>query len=249
MPKARPPQSDSERGAFFKQFTEKALEDREAGKLYIDPDTLEAILPFAEKYNKAVIDVGRKLGVKGKEVREKNIALDDLEISVRDFFAVLKRRVIRRKLSVDLFRYYKMDLSGNIPKIKSQAHLLQLAEEIILGDANAVLDGFDPMINPGVEEVGEFFDIAKKERGEAQIAASEHDELQKEVAAMRPEADRLISDAVSGLRYFLRRKNPVSRRRIMRDYGVQFKYMVGEPRDPEDESDTAATPEEAPKTE
>ena len=102
------------------------------------------------------------------------------------------------------------------------------------------------MANPSVEEVAQFLETAKKEWSEAESAASEYDKLQKKVAAMRPEANRLISDAVSELRFFLRKKNPVSRRRIMRNHGVEFKYVAGESLDPEDEPDTVTTtPEDA----
>ena len=247
MPTVYSPYSDSERAAFFDKLEKQALKDQEAGNVYLDPVTLELIRQFMETYGGDLINLASMLALKGRELREKNVAIKDFEVAVRDFCAVLKRMILRRKLPVDVFRYYKMELRGTTPKIKSQKHLLRVAQELIQGDAKAVQNGFEPMVNPGAEEVAQFLEAAEKELSEAQDAASEYDELQKKVAAMRPEANRLISDAVGELRFFLRRKNPVSRRRIMRNYGVEFKYMVGEPRDPEDEPDT--TPEEAPKAE
>jgi hypothetical protein len=54
---------------------------------------------------------------------------------------------------------------------------------------------------------------------------------------LRAKADELISDVIDDLRYFLRKKDEPSQRRIMRSYGVTFKSLQDEPEDemPEEE--------------
>ena len=46
---------------------------------------------------------------------------------------------------------------------------------------------------------------------------------------VREHADDLIDDIAAELRFNLRKKDPASRRRIMRTYGVKFRYLKGEP--------------------
>ncbi len=46
---------------------------------------------------------------------------------------------------------------------------------------------------------------------------------------LREQADDLIDDIAAELRFNLRKKDPASRRRIMRTYGVKYRYLKGEP--------------------
>jgi hypothetical protein len=56
-----------------------------------------------------------------------------------------------------------------------------------------------------------------------------HPYLNLWVKELRAKADELISDVIDDLRYFLRKKDEPSQRRIIRSYGVTFKYLKGEP--------------------
>jgi hypothetical protein len=51
---------------------------------------------------------------------------------------------------------------------------------------------------------------------------------------MRAQADELIADIMAELRLTLRKLDQLSQRRIQRSYGARFKYLQGEPVDPDD---------------
>ena len=56
-----------------------------------------------------------------------------------------------------------------------------------------------------------------------------YDKAQEAADELREQADDLIDDVAAELRFNLRKKDPASRRRIMRTYGVKYRYLKGEP--------------------
>ena len=79
----------------------------------------------------------------------------------------------------------------------------------------------------------EAYEKARKERKDVAIYDSKLDEAQEELEELREKADELISDVMAELRFFLRKTDDASRNRIMKRYGVEFKYLEGEPEDEE----------------
>jgi hypothetical protein len=62
-------------------------------------------------------------------------------------------------------------------------------------------------------------------------------QLQAVLAATMTEAEDVAMadrDVMAELRFNLRKKDPPSQRRIMRTYGAHFRYLEGEPMDPDE---------------
>ena len=235
MPELVVPQSDPKRVGLLRTTQKQAPKDKEQGKNYISDETLQNIDDNIDDYAASVADTGKNLSSKSQELKEEKAAFNQTEITIRDTWAGLKRRIIRDKLPVTLLNLYKLPQDGSVPdSLGTKENLLILAEHIVKGDAEAVAKGFAPMLNPSAEELQHCIDIARQELSESIAAGTAFNDAQTKIAKLRPQAKQLIRDVLDELRFFLRKKEPADRRRIMRFYGFTFKYMEGETRDPDE---------------
>lgn len=197
------------------------------GDNYVSATTVQDITNFLPNWNLKLEQVSQFLSVREKEVREKNIAMGFLDRIVRDVWEVEKRRVKRLDLPTEVLTYYQLPLNGNVPKTIKRKELLALAANMIQGDKEAVLAGFDPIVNPSAAELQTALDAAEKESAEVAPADRNFDEAEEEVSNLRPAADNLISDVVDEMKFNLRKRDRASQRRIIQSYGVEIDYTSG----------------------
>ena len=129
----------------------------------------------------------------------------------------------------------QLPLSGDVPNPTTQEEWLALAAQVVQGDADAVAAGHPAMVNPSAARLQAVLAATMTEAEDVAMADRAYDEAQEAVAALRPRADELIEDVMAELRFNLRKKDPPSQRRIMRTYGARFRYLEGEPVDPDEE--------------
>jgi hypothetical protein len=197
------------------------------GDNYVSATTVQDITNFLPNWNLKLEQVSQFLSVREKEVREKNIAMGFLDRIVRDVWEVEKRRVKRLDLPAEVLTYYQLPLNGNVPKTIKRKELLALAANMIQGDKEAVLAGFDPIDNPSAAELQTALDAAEKESAEVAPADRKYDEAEEEVSNLRPEADNLVANVVDELKFNLRKRDRASQRRIIQSYGIEIDYTSG----------------------
>jgi hypothetical protein len=206
------------------------------GENYVSASTVQAITTFLISWLEKLLQVSQFLSAREKEIREKNVAMGFLDLVMRDVWEVQKRRVKRLRLPAEVLTFYQLPLSGLVPNIGKDKDLLAMAANIIKGDAEAVLAGYDPILNPSIAEVQTALDAAEKELAEVAPADRNYDKAEEEVANLRPEADSLIADVVDELRFNLRKRDGASQRRIIQSYGVEINYTSGT--EPVDDDET-----------
>lgn len=233
MPKYIAPSSDLERSGMLTRAFETGTEDKAAGRGYLAEETLTALATFAPEFAAKMDAVGEKRAGRSAEAGESKAAQAKLTRYVRDFWAVLGRRMVRREEPAHLRLHYGLPIEGDRPNPSTRDAWLKLAQQVVDGDAKAVKEGFAPMLNPSATEVGEVLAEARKELADVAPADRALDEAETAVAEARPKADELIDDIMADLRYHLRKLDPPSQRRIMRGYGARFISLPGEEPDPE----------------
>lgn len=72
------------------------------------------------------------------------------------------------------------------------------------------------------------FDIARKEAADVSVADRTLDEVQEKVSNLMPESRRIIDRIIAELEFNLYDKDDSSKRRIMRNYGVQYELAKNE---------------------
>ena len=207
------------------QTTEKTAQGD--GENYVSATTVRAITAFLLTWVEKLLQVSKFLSVREKEIREKNVAVGYLDLVMRDVWEVQKRRRKRLDLPAEVLTYYGLPLSGIVPNIGKDKDMLTMAEKMVKGDEEAVLAGFDPIVNPSAAELQTALDAAKKELGEVAPVDRKYDEAEEEVAKLRPEADELIKDVIDELKFNLRKRDGSSQRRIIQSYGVEISYTNG----------------------
>lgn len=207
------------------QTTEKTAQGD--GENYVSAITVQAITAFLITWVEKLLQVSKFLSVREKEIREKNVAVDYLDLVMRDVWEVQKRRRKRLDLPAEVLTYYGLPLSGIVPNIGKDKDMLTMAAKMVKGDAEAVLAGFDPIVNPSAAELETALDAAKKELSEVAPADRKYDEAEEALAKLRPEADELIKDVIDELKFNLRKRDAASQRRIIQSYGVEISYTNG----------------------
>lgn len=164
----------------------------------------------------------------GIETNEKREVIADLNNTVRDFFEVLRRRKVRMKLPDEIFTLYGLSLNGRSPKLTQQGNLLVVSDSIVIGDANAVKDGYAPMLNPSAEEVATLMKKAQEKLEAVGFADLQYNKHQKRLQVLRKPANKLIQEIAAQLRFALRSNTHSNQRRIMRYYGFEYRHTNAE---------------------
>ncbi len=227
------PKSDLNRLKMLDQAFATGKRDAALGTFFIPADLLieaEALkLKFQTNYELS----NSSLSAKQKEVREKNVSFDHLQVNVRDFFEVLKRRTFRLNHPVEVLRFYNITAGGDLPEYSKDLDLVKTAENIVLGESKAVEAAYPPMANPSAEELALVLASAKKELDEIAPADRALNKVQKDLADEREPIDEMIQEIAAYIQFAMRNDNASNVRRIMRTYGFEYRYLQGETVDEE----------------
>lgn len=234
MPYYDAPSNDVQRLAFLQRAHTTGLQDVTAGAGLVNQETLDAIAAFLPSFQAAMGAVSTLLGARVKETQERLEAIEQVKLYTRDLWEVLKRRVRRLNQPAAVLSFYRLPLDGTTPYPTTQEDWLATAAQVVSGDAEAAAAGYPAMVNPSAAELQAVLDTALSEAADVTAADRAYDQVQAAVAALRPQADGLLEEVMADLRYRLRREDAPSQRRIMRTYGARFRYLPGEPVDPDD---------------
>ena len=234
MPTLRIPHSDVGRLTFLRTAAQTATRDQANGLIYITPDTLSELNEFLQIFDLAFLHVSAAVGERSREVEESEAAMAKLKMVLDDLWEVLRRRIRRSGEPVGVLRFYGLDVEGQPPELSTHEEWLELAEQVIQGDAQAVAAGYATAVCPSVAELQAALDSARKELGDVTPAERELDRAEEAVLSLRQQADDLILDIIEELRFHTRKEDPASQRHLLRTYGATYRYQPGEVRDLDD---------------
>ncbi len=173
------------------------------------------------------IALGQRVG----ETAESTAAIKKLSMYISHMLSVAYQRYLREGQSPAILAYYRLGSDGSRPPLVKQQEILLVADALISGDAKAVLDGYAPISQPTALELAAVRDAARAETDDSPSADALYDEAQTAVAALRPEADRLIKEARDYILFSARNMDAPGQRRVLRNHGARYYYDVGEPID------------------
>jgi hypothetical protein len=234
MPALRIPHSDVGRLTFLRTAVQTAIQDQANGLIYITPDTLRELNEFLNIFDLAFLHVSAAVGERSREVEESEAAMAELKQVLDDLWEVLRRRVRRLDEPVGVLRFYGLDVEGQPLALNTAEEWLELAEQVIEGDAEAVAAGYAATVCPSAAELQAALESALKELADVSPAERELDRAQKAVLSLRQQADDLIGDIIEEVRFHSRKEDPASQRHLLRSYGATYRYQPGEVRDLDD---------------
>ena len=223
MAQLKYPETDRTRLNVLEKCVDQSAKDRVKARLYVVPAPMETMVQtFLAQYRPAVEHMLNMRGNRSMEVDEKRTAVSELERHIRDFWAVLERRIVRKNLPRGMFVEFDQLRSGENPDGRSLQEWLNRAEDIIRGEARVVAKGYEPMANPSVAEITAVRDAALAEAADVEDAISDLDQAQHDLDALRPEADRLIRLFIAQLDITLYGVDKDDIRAIKERYGYTF---------------------------
>ena len=231
MPTYSAPGSDEDRLAVLKTLLSATAAEPSLNALL--PAALRAdIDAFVTRYEPIVQAGSAAEAGRAKEVKEKDTAQAKLDIYVRDFFEVLKRRTEREEHNVSVLVHYGLTQAGDVPKLRAAEHLVKAANSIVNGETAAVAAGFPAMSNPSAAQVNAKLQAFTKEAGEVKPADEKLRAAQAAAAELRESADDLIADAKAEVSHALRKEDAPTIRRVLRQLGYTFTAKPGEQPEP-----------------
>jgi len=228
MPILVKPTNDESRLNLLVTSENTAQADQSAGNAYLTQETLASINNLKNNLESQIKAVTGLLAGRAKEVREKNEALSVLNTYIRDIWEVLKRRVYRNNEPAEVLTYYGLPLDGSVPSIITDSEIFSLAATILEGDSKAVASGYQAITCPSAVDLKIVLDSAQKEVSDIAPADRQYNTAQSNLADTRQQVDTLINDIIAELEFNMRKLAASNRRRIMRTYGVTYKYASGE---------------------
>ena len=227
------PRNDPARYGFLTRVEETGSYDESAGQICITKETLNNVREFNPKFEKPLTSLSSSESERSKEYKESSEAFDYMTMCMQDTWESARRKARRLGLPAQMLKYYQLPMDGKSPYPTRYEAWYVTCQKMIEGAEEAVKAGYPPVTEPTVEELKEAYEKAREERKDVAIYDSKLDEAQEELEELREQADELISDVMAELRFFLRKTDDASRNRIMKRYGVEFKYLEGEPEDEE----------------
>ncbi|MCB8982333.1 MAG: hypothetical protein H6659_00750 [Ardenticatenaceae bacterium] len=222
MPAYYKPRNDLARVAFLRQAARTAQLDAAAGDAYLSQSLIDQADAAAQALSAAQLTADSCLSQRSREVEQRNEALQKLAYYVRDFWEVARRRMRRLEQPDAVLTFYGLHLDGATPNPSRAEEWLLIAAHVVQGESQAVAAGYPPMSNPSAAELTAVLETAQTAVSRVTTADRAYDQAQEALAAQRAQADRLIAEMMTELRFALRRHDAPSQRRILRNYGATF---------------------------
>lgn len=229
MPIYQAPTNDDARHASLSRAAKTGLQDMKAGNFYLTEETHNEIVEFVDQFGKKLKSISHLKSTRSSEYLDSSRAFDYMKTCMQDTWEAARRKVNRLDLPAQMLTYYELPLDGKSPYPTTYEQWYSIADKMVEGAEKAEKAGYPPVMDPTQAELKEAWQKALKERDELAEADRDYDQAQEGIKEMRARADELISDVMNELRFFLRKMDDSSQRRIMRTYGVTFKYLRGEP--------------------
>jgi hypothetical protein len=223
--------------AFMAKATQTAAENIAAGGETILPAPLVTDLTaLYANFTAADHAVQLALGNRKAETAESEAALARLTMYLSHVWTAVHHRALREGHPPRIYDYYRMNGNGTHPIMNNRQERLLMAAAVIAGEAEAVAAGYAPIVAPTILELQAVYDDAMAQVGDLPLADKAYDEAQAAIAALRPDADRLIKAARAAITYATYEMDQPSQRRVQRNYGSRYYYDSGEPVDEGDET-------------
>jgi len=222
VPAYHKPRNDLARIAFLQTAVSTAQIDTNAGRAYLSPDLIDQAAAMTQALSAAQQSATSCLSQRSQEVERRNEAQQRLIYYVRDFWEVARRRMRRLGQPDAVLTFYGLTLDGTIPNPSRTDDWLSIAARVIWGEDQAVAAGYPPMCNPSAAELTAILHTTQTAIDRVTTAERAYDQAQEALAAQRAQADQLIAEIMTELRFALRRHDAPSQRRILRTYGATF---------------------------
>ena len=213
-----------------------AVSARANNNPYLDDPLFNDLSAHYAAYDAAHKAARAALGQRVNETAESAAAMDKLEMYISHMWTAVYHRALREGQSARVLGYYKLNSDGTHPVLTSRRQRLLMGKALIAGDAEAVAAGYAPIGFPSAAELQVVYDAAAAQVKDVPQADAAYDEAQTAVAALRPEADRLIKEVRDAIVYSTRNMDTASQRRVLRNHGARYYYLPDETVDDGDET-------------
>lgn len=228
MPYRRLPNTDSSR---LKALNSAHYMGKELPpfKLAFSQKNYQRVQSIIPAFENAITFYRQTYSTQVKKNPEYSKALKMARLYISHFIQVMNMGILRGDLKKDMRKYYGLESSGNrIPPLNTEADIIKWGKKIIDGEHERISRGGTPMSNPTIAVVKvryeKFREASQCQKSLKKKTAAAHEK----VAALRPEADRIISDVWDEVEKSYKNLPDDLRREKAKNYGVVYVFRKNE---------------------
>ena len=223
------PTNDADRLTFLRTALAVAQQDQSLGRPRLHMDTLAELASQAQAFDTARQEVIQAKAAHAQARATADTANRILQAQVRQVWSTVNWRVRWKGVSNQSRTFYGLPQDGPTPFPTNRSGWLAVAEQILIGDPQAVEAGFESAVDAAALQP-----LHDQAQTTVEAVAATKQDLrlaQKQLAALRRSVDQLVRRIVQDLRYALRDEARSLQREIMRTYGIRFERSPGEAED------------------
>jgi len=203
-------------------FTESSQQDLDTGKTILEQGIIDQAIALNSEYQTVYNSWKVAYSLRRNAVAKHEERVSELNSANSDFYATLERRSRRLKEPPGVIDFYKAPVDRGRPRGTTQKRVLQLAQDILEGEPQAVAHNFPAMTNPSAEEIQKFLDKATETALTLTQADRNYQEAQQEIQAITVRVDIIAGDLYRAFQTATHELTGSARRRLMRRYGFTF---------------------------
>jgi hypothetical protein len=192
MPYRRLPNTDTARIKALKKAYQKGKE-LPPFKLAFSQSTLQKVMSFLPRFEKTMIQQKAAMNNQKERNPEHLGQIKKVKMYISHFIQVVNMAIQRGELPVSILDYYKLSEYGcKVPPLNTDDEICTIGRNLIEGETARTQKGLPPITNPTIAVVKvwyeKFLDACTDQKNLQMVTLR----TQKEIAALRPEADEII---------------------------------------------------------
>lgn len=226
MPYRRLPNTDNARIKALRAAIEKKRFYLGGNVFSVDMFHLENML---RSFEAAQIYYKKSLETQANANKKFQRQIREARLYVSHFIQVLNLCVMRNEMKSSVKKFYKLPIDNfAVPDLSSNDALLEVGENIIVGEHARLLEGGTPIYNPTIARVNVAFSIFK----DAFVTQKQHqattNRMLDELSAQRNDIDEVLRELWNQIEAFFADKPEAERLNKCREFGVVYYYRKGE---------------------
>jgi hypothetical protein len=228
MPYRRLPNTDIARIKALKKAYQKGKE-LPPFKLAFSQSTLQKVMSFLPRFETTMIQ--QKVAMNNQKERNLNhlSQIKKVKMYISHFIQVVNMAIQRGELPLSILDYYKLSEYGcKVPTLNNDDEICSIGRNLIEGETARINKGLPPITNPTIAVVKvwyeKFLDACTYQKNLQTVTSRS----QKEIAALRPEADEIILTIWNEVENSFRDLPDDLKREKSSEYGLIYVYRKSE---------------------
>ncbi len=228
MPYRRLPNTDNARVKALQTAYQKGKEIPPF-KLAFSQNALQKVQSFLPGFEKRIMEQKQAYTNQVKRNKEYLAHMKKARLYISHFIQVLNMAILRGDIPAAMRIYFNIDENDKrVPALTTEQDIIEWGEKIINGEARRTQKGMSPITNPTIAVVKVRYENFVEAYQNQKTLQKNNTRALNELAAMRPEADEIITQIWDEVEKSFNDLPEDLKREKATDYGIAYVYRKNE---------------------